>query len=70
MAGDQVSYSYEVIETTSIDFNRNDVRNLIKKYLKETDEISTKLDAIEINTVVDHSPLFDVNDVFDELIKA
>lgn len=69
VAGDQVPYSYEVTETTSIDFNRNDVRNLIKKYLKETDEISAKLDVIEINTVVDHSPLYDVNDVFEDLVK-
>ena len=69
VVGDQVPYSYEVTETTSIDFNRNDVRNLIKKYLKETDEISAKLDVIEINTVVDHSPLYDVNDVFEDLVK-
>lgn len=69
VAGDQVPYSYEVTETTSIDFNRNDVRNLIKKYLKETDEISAKLNVIEINTVVDHSPLYDVNDVFEDLVK-
>lgn len=70
VAGDQVPYSYEVTETTSIDFDRNDVRNLVKKYLKETDEISAKLDAIEINTVVEHSPLYDVNDMFEDLVKA
>lgn len=70
VAGDQVPYSYDVVETTSIDFNRNDVRNLVKKYLKETDEISAKLDSIEINTIVEHSPLFDVNDVFEDVIKA
>lgn len=70
VAGDQVPYTYEVAETTSIDFNRNDVRNLVKKYLKETDEVSAKLDAIEINTIVNHVPLFDVNDNFEELVKA
>jgi len=70
VAGDQVPYSYDVIETTSIDFDRNDVRNLVKKYLKETDEISTKLDAIEINTMVNHSPLFDVNDIFEDLVRS
>lgn len=70
VAGDQVPYSYEVTETTSIDFDRNDVRNLVKKYLKETDEISAKLDAIEINTVVEHSPLYYVNDMFEDLVKA
>ena len=70
VAGDQVPYSYDVVETTSIDFDRNDVRNLVKKYLKETDDVSAKLDAIEINTIVNHSPLFDVNDAFEEVIKA
>lgn len=70
VAGDQVPYSYDVIETTGIDFDRNDVRNLVKKYLKETDEISAKLDAIEINTLVDHSPLYDVNDIFEDLVKV
>lgn len=68
--GNQTKYFYTVEETTSIDFDRNDVRNLIKKYLKETDEISSKLDAIEINTVVEHSPLYDVNDMFEDLVKA
>ena len=55
---------------TSIDFDRTDVRNLIKKYLKETDEISSKLDLIEITTQVDIEPRFDVNDKFEELVVA
>lgn len=70
VAGDQVPYTYEVEETTIIDFNRNDVRNLVRKYLKETDGVSAKLDDIEINTTVNHEPLFDVNDLFEELVKA
>ena len=70
VAGDQGPYSYEVVETTSIDFDRNDVRNLVKKYLKETDEISAKLDAIEINTMLDFNPIFDINDLFEDLILA
>ncbi len=57
-------------ETTQIDFDRNDVRNLVKKYLRETDEVSSKLDAIEINTTVDHTAMFDVNDNFEDLVGA
>lgn len=68
--GNQVNYYYDVIEKTSIDFDRNDVRNLIKKYLKETDEVSAKLDSIEINTIVDFLPKWDVNDEFEDLIKV
>ena len=66
--GEQKPYVYDVNRKTSIDFDRTDVRNLIKKYLKETDEISSKLDLIEITTQVDIEPRFDVNDKFEELV--
>ena len=68
--GEQKPYVYDVNRKTSIDFDRTDVRNLIKKYLKETDEISSKLDLIEITTQVDIEPRFDVNDKFEELVVA
>ena len=66
--GEQKPYIYDVNRKTSIDFDRNDVRNLIKKYLKETDEISAKLDLIEITTQVDFVPTWDVNEKFEELV--
>lgn len=68
--GNQVSYYYTVLETTSIDFDRNDVRKLSKKYLRETDEISSKLDAIEITTILNFEPKFDVNSTFEECVLA
>ena len=67
--GNQVSYYYTINETTTIDFDRNDVRKLAKKYLKETDEISAKLDAIEINTVLNFTPKYDVNSTFEECVE-
>ena len=66
--GNQVQYYYTVIETVGIDYDRKSVRALSKKLLKETDEISAKLDAIEINTILDFEPLFDVNETFEECI--
>ena len=66
--GNQVKYVYDVEKITRIDFNRDNVRKLIKKYLKEADEISAKLDAIEINTIVDFSPKWDVNDEFEDIV--
>lgn len=65
---EQVPYTYDIEETTTIDFDRNDVRNLVKKYLKETDEISAKLDAIEINTQVVFKCSWDVNDSFEDIV--
>ena len=66
--GNQVQYYYTVIETVGIDYDRKMVRGLSKKLLKETDEISAKLDAIEINTILDFEPRFDVNATFEECI--
>lgn len=68
--GNQTKYFYPVTETVAIDYNRNDVKGLIKKYSKECDEISAKLDAIEINTVVEFDPAFDVNETFEDAIVA
>ena len=66
--GEQKPYVYDVNRKTSIDFNRTDVRNLIKKYLKETDETSAKLGLIEITTQVDFIPKWDINEKFEELV--
>lgn len=68
--GKQTSYRYEVIETTTIDFDRNDVRGLAKKLQKECDEISSKLDLIELTTDVEFTPKWDVNDTLEEIITS
>ncbi len=68
--GNQVSYYYKINEVTQIDFNRHDVRGLYKKLLKETDEVSTKLDSILINTELDFNPSWDINDSFEECVVA
>lgn len=65
---EQVRYLYDIEEVTTINFDRCNVRNLSKKYLKETDEISARLDTIQINTTVDFVPQWDVNDHFEDLI--
>ena len=65
---EQKPYSYQIISKTSIDFDRTSVKGLIKKYNKECDEISSKLDEIEITTQINFTPLFDVNDSFEDLV--
>jgi translation initiation factor 1 (eIF-1/SUI1) len=68
--GEQKPYFYDVTTVTSIDFDRNDVKALSKKLASECDQVSAKLDAIEINTVVDFTPKFDVHETFEDLIVA
>lgn len=66
--GNQIRYYYNIEETTTIDFDRNDVKALIKKYSKECDDISSKLDSIEINTIVEHTQKYDISDTFEDLV--
>ena len=68
--GNQIRYYYNIEETTIIDFDRNDVKALIKKYGKECDDISAKLDTIEINTIVEHTQKYDISDTFEDLVGA
>lgn len=68
--GNQIRYYYNIEETITIDFDRNDVKALIKKYSKECDDISAKLDAIAINTIVEHTQKYDINDTFEDLVGA
>ena len=65
---EQVPYIYDVVEKTTIDFDRNTVKALIKKYSKETDHVSTMLDRIVLTTQVDFDPKYDNNDTLEELL--
>lgn len=68
--GEQKPYTYDITEEITIDFDRTDVKGLIKKYSKECDEVSAKLDEIEVSTKVDFEPAFDINDTFEDLVTA
>ena len=66
--GDQVSYRYPVKEVKTIDYNRNAVKGLISKYKKETDEISTERDRIDIMTDVDYTPVWEVDTPLEDIL--
>lgn len=67
--GDQVKYYYPTETTVTINFDRNEIKGLMKRLQRETDEKSTKLDMLEITTQVNYEHKWDVNDSFDELIE-
>ena len=66
--GDQVSYRYPVKEVKTIDYDRNAVKGLISKYKKETDEISTARDRIDIMTDVDYTPVWEVDTPLEDIL--
>lgn len=61
---EQVAYTY----TIKVDYDRNVVKALAKKLAKETDEVSTKLDQLELTTLVDHEPKYDMNDTLEDIV--
>lgn len=67
--GDQVSYRYPVKEVKTIDYDRNTVKSLISKYKKETDQISTTRDRIDIMTDVDYTPVWEVDTPLEDILS-
>lgn len=68
--GEQKLYYYPMTEIVTINYDRNDIRGLIKKLRKETDEVSTKLDLIKVNTEVDYTPIWDILTPLEEVVLS
>ena len=66
--GNQIDYKYEVDVTTSDAFDRNRSKEIAKSLTEASDTTSTMIDTIKVNTAVDYSPVFDVNDTFDDVM--
>lgn len=67
--GNQVPYSYDVKEVTTIDFDRNKVKDLSKKLLGEADKWSADVDRLMVEVVVQMDPRLDVNDSFEDVVE-
>lgn len=67
--GNQVSYYYEIKEVSTIDFDRNKVKNLAKAFITKADEISTLIDKAMVEIEVDFSGAFNVNDTYEDAVN-
>ena len=68
--GKQSPYYYPMAEITTIDFDRNVVKKLSRKLSREADEVSSKLDLINVTKEVNFAPKYDVNDSLEDCIKV
>lgn len=66
--GDQVPYIYPTTKIVTIDFDRNSVKGLIKKYKKESDDTSIVLDKAMLNIEVYYDPIWDVDTPLEEAV--
>ena len=66
--GNQVSYRCDAKRVTTINFNRNKIRSMATELGHKSDGISAKLDQCLVNTTVDYTLPFEMNDSFDVIL--
>lgn len=68
--GNQVPYFYDIEVTSKEWFNRDVAKQTARELLRESDDRSSEIDAALINTEVNFSPKYNVNDTFEDVIMA
>ena len=66
--GNQVPYVYEVEVEQQEAFNRAGAKQTLRDLQKASDELSSAIESIMVNTVVLYEPRFDVNDSFEDVM--
>ena len=66
--GNQVPYNYDVKQVTTIDFDRNKVRDASRAMVAKSDEVSTSIDKLMVELVVEYEPEYSVNDSFEDIV--
>ena len=66
--GNQVAYRCDAKQVVTIDFDRNKLRGLAAALGKKADALSMEMDRCLVNTEVDYTPPFDLNDSFDVIL--
>ena len=70
VAGDPVDYKYDV-EVTSVEaYDRDAAKKAVKEIISDADKTSSEIDAAKVNTKVEYTPVFDVNDSFEDVMNA
>ena len=68
--GDPVDYKYDV-EVTSVEaYDRKAAKKIMKEVISEADKTSAAIDFVKVNTTVDYTPVFDVNDSFEDVMNT
>ena len=56
--GNQTTYCYDIDRIMTIDYDRNQVRAMVKELTRESDEVSIKIDEALLQTKVGYEPFF------------
>ena len=67
--GNQVSYRCDAKRVTTINFDRSKIRGMATQLGRKADEVSAKLDQCLVNTEVNYTLPFEMNDSFDVILS-
>lgn len=67
--GNQVQYAYDIKEITTIDFDRNSVKSILKALTKQADEASEAIDKAMVDMFVNYEPSYSTNDSFEDALE-
>lgn len=66
--GNQTTYSYDIKEITTIDFDRNKVKAIASRLRKELDADSTAIDKMMLDVCVYYDSIFEIGDDLEEAV--
>jgi len=67
--GEQVTYRYDIEQVTTIDYDRNYIKKKVSQLRKELEEASNALDLMQLNCMVDYSPIFEIGETLEDVIE-
>lgn len=68
--GQQVPYRYNVEIVTTENYDKASAKAMMRDAITKADEVSAAIDAAMINTVVDYTPPYGVNESFDDVLES
>lgn len=66
--GNQTPYIYDIEVVTKEAYNRGEAKKIMRDMISTADKTSAEIDAAMINTVVNYTPVYDVNESFDDVM--
>lgn len=66
--GNQTPYYYDIETSFEEAFTRDSAKKVVRDMITAADKTSAEIDSAMINTVVDYTPVFDVNDSFEDVM--
>jgi len=67
--GNQTPYYYDIEVSYTEAYDRDSAKKIMREMISAADRASAEIDSAMINTAVDYTPIYDVNESFDDVME-